>query len=73
MKISSKAAMAAAAVCLLTSTAASADETIAYTYDARGRLVQVVHSGTVNTGVQTTYTLDAADNRTHQTTTGAPH
>jgi hypothetical protein len=35
--------------------------------------VQVAHSGTVNAGVQTTYILNAADNRTHQTTTGAPH
>ena len=73
MTTGSKATIAAAALCLLASSAASADETIVYTYDARGRLVQVVHSGAVNTGVQTTYTLDAADNRTHQATTGAPH
>jgi len=74
MTITGKGAAAGAmALSLLAATAASADETIAYTYDARGRLVQVVHTGTANTGVQTTYTLDPADNRTHQTTTGAQH
>ena len=73
MTITNKAAAAAAIISLLAPTAASADETITYTYDARGRLVQVVHSGTVNAGVQTTYTLDPADNRSHQPTTGAPH
>jgi YD repeat-containing protein len=73
MTIARKAALALAALYAIASSAASADETIAYTYDARGRLVQVAHSGMVNAGVQTTYTLDAADNRTHQTTTGAPH
>ena len=53
----------------LVPTAASATETITYTYDARGRLVQVVHSGTVNNGVATSYTIDKADNRTNKTTT----
>ena len=50
----------------------TAAETITYTYDARGRLVQVVRSGTVNNGVNTSYTLDKANNRTNTTTTGAP-
>lgn len=54
------------------SSAALATETTTYVYDARGRLVQVVHSGTVNNNVQTTYTHDKADNRTNVTTTGAP-
>src|SRR5207237_7310595 len=31
--------------------AATASETINYTYDSRGRLVRVVHSGTVNNNV----------------------
>ena len=51
---------------------AQAAETITYTYDAKGRLVKVVHSGTVNNGVQTTYSQDKADNRTQVKTTGAP-
>lgn len=51
---------------------ASAAETVTYTYDARGRLIKVVHAGTVNNGVQTDYTIDKADNRTNVTTTGAP-
>jgi hypothetical protein len=52
--------------------AALASETISYTYDARGRLTQVAHSGTVNNGATTTYTPDKANNRTNKTTTGAP-
>jgi hypothetical protein len=52
---------------------ASAAETITYTYDARGRLKQVQRSGTVNNGVNTTYTIDKADNRTNKTTTGSPN
>ena len=53
--------------------AAYAAETITYTYDARGRLIQVARSGTVNNGVTTTYTNDKADNRTNKTTTGSPN
>lgn len=53
--------------------AASASETITYSYDALGRLVTVAHSGTVNNGQQTTYSLDPADNRKTVTTTGASH
>ena len=51
---------------------ARASETISYSYDARGRLKQVAHSGTVNNGVTTTYSYDKANNRTNKTTTGAP-
>jgi hypothetical protein len=58
---------------LLLGAAAYAAETITYTYDARGRLKQVAHTGTVNNGVTTTYTLDKADNRTNKTTTGSPN
>lgn len=47
------------------SPAASASETITYTYDARGRLVKVVHTGTVNNNVQACYKYDKADNRTN--------
>jgi YD repeat-containing protein len=45
--------------------AATANETISYTYDARGRLVQVKHSGTVNNNVTANYQYDKADNRTN--------
>lgn len=48
-----------------------AGETVTYTYDAKGRLVKVFHSGTVNNNVQTTYTHDKADNRKNTTTTGS--
>lgn len=56
----------------LAAAGANAAETITYTYDARGRLVKVVHSGTVNNNVQTEYTHDNADNRTKVKKTGAP-
>lgn len=46
-----------------------AAETITYTYDAKGRLTKVVHSGTVNNGVTAQYTHDHADNRTNVKTT----
>lgn len=52
---------------------AYAAETVTYVYDARGRLVQVVRTGTVNNGVTTAYTIDKADNRTNKTTTGSPN
>lgn len=52
---------------------AHAAETITYSYDARGRLVKVERSGTVNNGVKADYTLDKADNRTNTTTTGSPN
>jgi len=57
---------------LVLGAAAYAAETITYTYDARGRLIQVTHSGTVNNGVATSYSHDHANNRTNKTTTGAP-
>ena len=55
----------------LLSSAAHATETITYTYDARGRLVKVVHTGTVNTNNQACYKYDKADNRTQVQTTVA--
>lgn len=70
-----KLSIATAGVCVIAiaPTAAFAAETITYTYDARGRLVQVARTGTVNNGVTTTYTQDKADNRTNKTTTGSPN
>lgn len=45
------------------------NETIADTYDARGRLTHVAHSGTVNSGVSADYGYDKADNRSNVTVT----
>ncbi|HEX5182071.1 MAG TPA: RHS repeat domain-containing protein [Allosphingosinicella sp.] len=50
-----------------------ATETVNYSYDAKGRLVQIARSGTINNGVVTNYTYDHADNRTNKTTTGSPN
>lgn len=58
---------------LIVSAAAHAAETITYSYDARGRLVQVARTGTVNNGVTTSYQFDRADNRVSKTTTGSPN
>jgi YD repeat-containing protein len=52
---------------------AIATETITYTYDNQGRVVQVSRTGTVNNGVVTNYSYDRADNRTNKTTTGSPN
>ena len=64
MRHGSKIALAAAALAV-TAAAALASETITYTYDARGRLVKVDRSGTVNNGVKAEYTYDKGDNRTN--------
>ena len=47
-------------------------EAITYSYDAKGRLVLVQHSGTVNNNVVANYTYDTADNRRNLKVTGAP-
>jgi hypothetical protein len=46
-------------------------ETVAYAYDAKGRLSRVVHSGTVNSYLQTQYSYDKANNRKVMVTTGS--
>ena len=61
----------AAGLVAATGARAIASETITYTYDAKGRLVKVVHAGSVNNGVVSNYAFDKADNRTTHTTTGA--
>lgn len=43
--------------------AASAAEIITYTLKAKGRLVKIVHSDTVDDGVTAQYTYDKADNQ----------
>jgi hypothetical protein len=50
-----------------------ATETITYSYDARGRLVRVERSGSVNNNVATNYSYDKASNRAAVTTTGSPN
>lgn len=70
--------MARFCVCLIgiisfcTAGLANASETVTYTYDAKGRLVKVVHAGTTNNGVVVQYAHDHADNRTNVKVTGAP-
>jgi len=57
---------------LFVSAAALAAETITYRYDARGRLIKVERSGSVNNGVNSSYAHDKANNRTNKTVSGAP-
>ena len=49
------------------------NETINYTYDARGRLTNVTHAGSVNNNLQANYTYDKAENRVTVNVTGSPH
>jgi hypothetical protein len=62
--------LVAIVVLLVLATAAYAAETITYKYDARGRLIQVSHSGTVNNNVVSNYSYDKADNRNVVTVNG---
>lgn len=48
-----------------------AGETIKYSYDAKGRLVKVERSGTVNNGVVVEYSHDRSDNRQNVKVTGS--
>jgi hypothetical protein len=65
----------AAAIVLTGSLAfgAWASETITYRYDAKGRLVKVERSGSVNNNVKAEYAHDKADNRTNVKVTGSPN
>ena len=63
MRHKEKALLVLAALALAAT--AYAAETITYTYDARGRLVKVERSGTVNNNVSADYVYDKADNRTN--------
>jgi len=58
---------------MLCAPVASASETITYTYDAKGRLVKVERSGSVNNGVKAEYTHDKVDNRRNVKVTGSPN
>jgi hypothetical protein len=57
--------IAFAVAALAVTAAAFANETVTYTYDARGRLVKVERTGTVNNGVKAEYKYDKGDNRTN--------
>ena len=66
-------ALLAAGTAVVAASAAMAAESIVYRYDAKGRLVKVERSGTVNNNIATNYTFDKADNRVAKTTTGSPN
>ncbi len=61
------------ALALVTAAPSLAAETTTYTYDAKGRVVKVVHTGTVNNNLTYDYTHDKADNRTRVKVTNSPH
>lgn len=73
MKRGYRRALVAMGAAVAAESAALAAETIVYRYDARGRLVKVERTGTVNNNVVTDYRFDKADNRTVKTTTGSPN
>ncbi len=52
---------------------AHAAETITYKYDAKGRLIEVKRTGTVNNNVTATYSHDKANNRKNLAVTGSPN
>ena len=60
---------AAASAAVAAAATSRAAETIKYTYDARGRLVKVERTGTVNNNVKADYKYDKAQNRTNVTVT----
>lgn len=49
----------------LAAMSAGASETVTYAYDARGRLVKVERTGTVNNNVSAEYKYDKGDYRTN--------
>jgi coenzyme F420-reducing hydrogenase delta subunit len=72
MRIRNTILMAGAALAAAAAAAALASETLTYSYDSRGRLIRVDHSGSVNNNVVANYSYDKADNRTLKNVSGAP-
>jgi uncharacterized protein RhaS with RHS repeats len=64
-----RAELLAVSLALAMATGAQAAETTTYKYDARGRLIEVKQTGGPADGATTTYSHDAADNRTNVTVT----
>jgi hypothetical protein len=60
-----RAGVAAFSLATSLATVAKSNETISYIYDEKGRLTKVVRTGDVNSGWNTSYAHDAADNRTN--------
>lgn len=58
-----KSIAAALAIGVLAAASSMANEVVKYAYDARGRVIQVVHTGDVNNGVTVNYTYDEGENR----------
>jgi hypothetical protein len=52
--------------------AAFADDTVAYKYDALGRVIEADYTGGPRDGQTVAYTYDPAGNRTQLVTTGGP-
>lgn len=51
----------------------AATETVRYIYDARGRVIRVERTGTVNNTVNTNYEYDKVNNRRRVLVTGSPN
>jgi YD repeat-containing protein len=66
-------ALSTGGLAMAASSAEMGNETITYTYDARGRLTNVSHAGSVNNNLQANYTYDKADNRETVNVTGSPN
>ena len=62
-------------IALMVPISANAAETVAYSYDARGRLIKVIRSGSAqsNSNVTTDYTHDKANNRKQFVTINSPN
>jgi YD repeat-containing protein len=64
--------LAAALLAAISTAHSIGNETINYTYDAQGRLTNVIHAGSVNNSLQANYTYDKTNNRVTVNVTGAP-
>lgn len=67
--------MSVSAIALMVPFGVNAAETVAYSYDARGRLIKVIRSGSAqsNSNVTTDYTHDKANNRKQFVTINSPN